>query len=719
MSAYQAALAVADEGVRVFPCKADKKPACARGFLAATSNPFEHWWNNAPLVGMPTGAASGYDVLDLDLRKGADVWWEANKHRIPATRTQHTRNGGLHIYFKVQHGLRNSVELIAPGVDVRAEGGYVIRWDAAGLPLEDAPVADWPAWLLADLATPARTAAESPAAALARLAAPSVAAVAALLERLPNPVQATRDTYTRVMLGAVGALAGLAAAGIADNDGAIRVAAIEWAERWEGGTSADEAAKWDDDWATRTNPLAGWNTLEAVAAELIPGYRLTVAQADFASAVLPPESVDPDAWHIMLRASDKGVPYKNLANALVALRHAPAWSGVLALNTFASRVELHNPPPWHRGEWKRRALEDNDARHATEWMQLNHLHVGVETVHDAILAAADENAFHPVRRYLDGLTWDGTARLDGWLVDHLGAEDTDLNRAFASRFLIGAVARTMRPGCKLDTALMLEGDQNLGKSSALRALCPDPDWFTDHISELGSKDARQDLQGKLILEFAELDVVSRADVSKVKSFLSTAVDHFRGSYARVARDYPRCGVFAGTINPENAGYLKDNTGNRRFWTVACGIGWMPGRAVNLAALASERDQLWAEAVVRFKAGQPWWLDERALQVAQAGVAELRREVDVWEETILAFVRGKESVSTGEILSAAIFKPLHLQNRGDAMKVAGILRAAQWMRKQVRVGDKPVWRFHPPMSPGRTTADVVVLRPRDEIASMLG
>lgn len=299
MNAYQAAMALADEMVPVFPCKADKTPACARGHLAATVIPFEVWWNGAPLVGMPTGAKSGWDILDLDPRHGGDAWYEANRHRIPATRVQRTPSGGWHVYFKARPGLRCSVGLIAPGVDVRAEGGYIIRWCAAGLPVDDAPVADWPDWLLIDLAR--GTAASKDASAggdHTTLAAPSVAAVVGLLDRMPNPEAAGRDTYVRVMLAAVGTIRGLDAAGRLGEHGQadIRDAALGWASRWEGGTDdGAEADKWDEDWSHRDTPLAGWPTLQAVAGQLIPGYRAEVALAEFGAAPLPVEVPAPPA----------------------------------------------------------------------------------------------------------------------------------------------------------------------------------------------------------------------------------------------------------------------------------------------------------------------------------------------------------------------------------------------------------------------------------------
>ncbi len=257
MTTAQAALDLAARGIPVFPCLATKAPACAGGFKAASTDPDtvrSLFAGGAPLIGIPTGAASGLDVLDLDPRHGSEAWWAANHHRIPATLIHETRSGGKHLVFRHRAGLRSSVGAVAPGVDVRADGGYVIYWPAAGCPvwLQDEPQL-WPEWLLSGLSMasrPAEPRGEPP---------PSAAAVVELLRAMPNPADADRDTYARVMLAAKGCVDAL------DADDGISDAAVTWAERWAGYDGTDERAKWESDWSRRTAPLAGWTTLLRVA----------------------------------------------------------------------------------------------------------------------------------------------------------------------------------------------------------------------------------------------------------------------------------------------------------------------------------------------------------------------------------------------------------------------------------------------------------------------
>lgn len=283
MNTLDQALALADRGIPSFPCLASKAPACEGGFQAATTDKptlRALFASGAPLIGVPTGAASGMDVLDLDPRHGSDAWWTENEKRIPFTLTHTTRSGGKHMVFKHQPGLRCSASRIAPGCDVRADGGYVVWWPAAGCPewLDDDPQ-PWPVWLLSGLATrPVNTEPRE----LSAIAPPSAAAVVELLANLPNPVSATRDTYAQVMLAARGCEQALGG----DDGGAIADAAIEWAERWEGGSQQDERRKWQDDWARRDNAVSGWQTLLLVARTLMPGYVDPTAGREF--DVLPP-----------------------------------------------------------------------------------------------------------------------------------------------------------------------------------------------------------------------------------------------------------------------------------------------------------------------------------------------------------------------------------------------------------------------------------------------
>jgi putative DNA primase/helicase len=227
-----------------------------------------------------------------------------------------------------------------------------------------------------------------------------------------------------------------------------------------------------------------------------------------------------------------------------------------------------------------------------EWCQLREVPLTRASCADAVAAVADDNRFHPIREYLDGLAWDGTPRLATWLSTHLGAvvepgcDKPEARPAYirevGRKWPIGAVARVYRPGCKVDAAPIFEGGQGIGKSQALAALVPCPEWFCDEISDLGTKDSAQDLRGKWIIELAELSAMRRGDIERTKAFMSRSTDHYRPSYGRRSQDFPRQCAFAGTTNAD--GYLGDETGNRRFWPVKVG-------AIDLDAIRRDREQL--------------------------------------------------------------------------------------------------------------------------------
>ena len=189
-----------------------------------------------------------------------------------------------------------------------------------------------------------------------------------------------------------------------------------------------------------------------------------------------------------------------------------------------------------------------------------------------------------MRDYLKSLKWDSEPRIERWLIDYLGVGDSEFAWAVGKRWLISAVARIFQPGCQADHTLLLEGDQGIKKSTALRVLTG-ADWFTDHISDLDSKDSRIDLHGKWIVELGELSAIRRSLTERVKSFLTATSDHFRPPYGRSAIDVKRQNVFAGSVNDENP--FTDETGDRRFWPVRCGT-------IFTDKIAEHRDQIWAE-----------------------------------------------------------------------------------------------------------------------------
>ena len=331
------------------------------------------------------------------------------------------------------------------------------------------------------------------------------------------------------------------------------------------------------------------------------------------------------AWRADLLCNEQGDPRALLANAIHALREAPEWQGVLWHNELASATEARRPPPWAARQlsWADVPWSDHEDTLAAAWLQQQGIAVSVMVAGQAVEAVARDRPFHPLRDHLDGLVWDREARLDSWVLRYLGVADTPYARAVGKRWLISATARIFQPGCKADCVLILEGAQGIKKSSALKALS-EP-WFTDRLSDLGSKDAAMETRGVWVIEIAELDTMSRAEVGTIKAFISRTHDRFRPPYGKRLVDLPRQCVFAGSVNPEG-GYLKDATGGRRFWPIRCGT-------IDLEALACDRDQLWAEAVARYRAGEPWWLETRnPTELAEEEQLD-RYQGDAWDDPI--------------------------------------------------------------------------------------
>jgi predicted P-loop ATPase len=386
-------------------------------------------------------------------------------------------------------------------------------------------------------------------------------------------------------------------------------------------------------------------------------------------------------WRSKLILNRSAKPCAILANAITAFREAPEWEGRLLYDVFSLKIVIRGDTPWPEllgEEW----TSAHDVR-AAEWLQHQGIFVSPDIAGQAIEAVARRCSFHPVREYLDRCKWDGTARLDNWVIDYLGAANTTYARAVGSRWMISAVARVDKPGCKADCALILEGPQGLLKSTALKTLASP--WFTDEIAELGTKDAAVQLAGVWIIELAELDSMARSDVSRIKAFISRSTDRFRPPYGRRLVDQKRQCVFAGTVNDNQ--YLRDETGGRRFWPIAC-------TKINIPGLAAVRDQLWAEACHRFHSGEPWWLDNPRLNRAAEKEQQARYQDDAWGNLIAQYIAGRSTVTVGEVLTGAIRLQSDRWTRADQMRVAAYLKLKKWVRKKNRPAGagKPEWGY---------------------------
>ena len=261
-------------------------------------------------------------------------------------------------------------------------------------------------------------------------------------------------------------------------------------------------------------------------------------------------------------------------------------------------------------------------------------------------------------------------------------------RAIGLRWLISGVARIFSPGCKADHCLVLEGPQGLFKSMSLQKLAIRPEWHTDRLSSIGSKDALMEIAGVLIIELAELDAIKRAASSTSKSFLTSTHDRFRPPWGTHTIRVPRQCIFAGSINPPAGGrYLKDRTGGRRFWPVAC------HGAIDVDGLTPVVDQLWAEAVHLYKAGHPWHLETPELEALATAEQTRRLIVDPWHPLIRRWVDPRPGdVAVDEVLTGVFDLTLEDQTFSDQTRVANILKDLGFYRVRTRSGDKRKNRY---------------------------
>lgn len=327
----------------------------------------------------------------------------------------------------------------------------------------------------------------------------------------------------------------------------------------------------------------------------------------------------PENWMALLEKNTQtGAIKATIDNVRIILEHDPLLKGKFALNEFAGRGEVLGALPWDRRE-KRRLWDDNDNQGLYWYLERVYKITGNGKVDGALMLHSSAHAFNDVKGYLMDLEgkWDGVPRLDTLFIRYLGAKDNAYNRAVTRKAFTAAVARAMTPGCKYDNMVILAGRQGIGKSTLLDKMSRG--WFNDGIRTFEGKEASELLQGVWIVEVSELDAFRRTDVSRIKQFLSLRADRFRAAYGRNVKELPRTCIFFGTTN--TAEYLQDTTGNRRFWPIDTG----EQQSVKSVwkDLDEEIDQLWAEAYVRWQAGEPLYLSGAVADAAKEKQEEHR------------------------------------------------------------------------------------------------
>jgi predicted P-loop ATPase len=311
-------------------------------------------------------------------------------------------------------------------------------------------------------------------------------------------------------------------------------------------------------------------------------------------------------------------------------------------------------------------------------------------VHRGVNLAARTFSFNPLQKYLRGLVWDGVKRLNGWLTRYVAAADSVYASTVGRWWLVSAVARALEPGCQADNVIVLEGHEGAGKSATLRIL--GGDWHLGRLPNLRDAErAAALMQGKWIIELGELDALRGAAETAVKDFLTQVADTYRKPYARVHVTIRRSQVFAGTTNESQ--YITESGEARRFWPVRVGT-------CDTVALKRDRDQLIAEAVAAFRAGERWYPQTNAEREMLFEQREERRTVDIWEERVLSWIGERVNVSIAEVLIGCLNLEPAKHDRKEQMRIASILKRAG--RERVRVGTHygRSWVYQLPQGPVR-------------------
>ena len=334
--------------------------------------------------------------------------------------------------------------------------------------------------------------------------------------------------------------------------------------------------------------------------------RTAEAEADFDE--LPDEEEEKD-WKSRLKVTDKGVIAQTIENAVTILTHDPRLAGCIALNEMEHSIIARKDLPWRKVKGTSQWVDADDAALRLYLEQVYGIS-SKDKVYDAVNVVATRSGFHPVRDYLDGCIWDGVPRVDTLLIDYLGAEDCEYTRAVTRKTLTAAVARIYRPGIKFDYMLTLQGRQGIGKSALIAKL--GGAWYSDSFITLQGKDAYEQVQGVWLIEVGELAGMRKAEAETIKLFISKQADRFRPAYGRRIQEYPRQCIFIGTTNETQ--FLRDATGNRRFWVV--GTPGEPTKNIWDDLTPDEVRQIWAEAVEIYKNGETLLLPRHLETVAR-------------------------------------------------------------------------------------------------------
>lgn len=364
----------------------------------------------------------------------------------------------------------------------------------------------------------------------------------------------------------------------------------------------------------------------------IPEVREELAKANFER--LKDRFDDPDEdydWVGQLTCNKNGKFDNTINNVQLIMEHDAGLRGKYFYDTFKERMTVCGDLPWCKlADRMTTTWTDTDDAGLRNFLEIKYEIVNTMKIGDAVLLAMQSCMRHPVREYLLSLKWDGVARADTIFIDYLGAEDTEYTRTVTRKALIGAVARIMQPGCKHDHILVLVGPQGCRKSTTLAKL--GKSWFSDSFYTVQGKEAYEQIQGFWLIEMGEMAATRKAELESIKQFVSKQSDSYRAAYAKRTQEHPRQCAFFGTTNDDE--FLRDATGGRRFWPVTVTD---KGRETGDYFTAEIVDQVWAEIVMWYSAGENWYLDNAKIEAVARQIQDAHTEMNGKQGLLEQFV----------------------------------------------------------------------------------
>ncbi len=372
-----------------------------------------------------------------------------------------------------------------------------------------------------------------------------------------------------------------------------------------------------------------------------------------------------------------GNPKKTLRNAVNYFYLWPDLKGTVRFNSFTGNLEVARALPWQKKRTRSKIWEDSDIVLMKYYLakKLKGTEFSINTLWEAAQTAGKRHSYHPIREYVSSIKWDGVKRLDSWLSTYCGAQENSYTSTVGRKLLIGMVSRIFVPGVKFDYCLILEGAQGIGKSTVCAIL--GGEWYGDVVLDPHARDTIDAIRGKWVIELSEMEVTRRAEAQALKAFISRTTDRTRLAYERSTKDFPRQCVFVGTINPDEMGYLSDNTGNRRFWPVKCSGNF------DLDGFKKAKDQLIAEAYLAYQTGEDLYLSGDVAKMAEIEQGA-RQHVDPWHDVVADWLEAQTEVkelSMQQVYELILGGNMKSITRAEQSRLGRILSAMGWYKSR--------------------------------------